>query len=185
MGSLMPVGSGPDKEIITVLNNLFSGANLQALRDHDKKEKLFKGNRRLHRVAVRLGAYPARDYSPDQAKKKWFFFLRNLPIATTRAINRILNDALVKDRTQIIAVQFGVEENSRVARPHLFPSNNEDLSAYIIGGNKYLIHLIVKAPMTDQGEDPPTDQDQNPPEIPIQWPTLRRRKRKQRRHSTR
>jgi hypothetical protein len=149
---------------------------LQALRAHDKKEKLFKGNRRLHRVAVRLGAYPARDYSPDPAKKKWFYFLRNLPTATTKAINRILNDALAKDKTQIVAVQFGVEENSRVSRPHLFPSNTEDLSAYLIGGNKYLVHLVVKAPMSDQGEDPPTDQDQNPPEIPIEWPTLRKPK---------
>jgi hypothetical protein len=39
MGALMPVGSGPDKEIVTVLNSLFSGSNFQVLRDHDKIRK--------------------------------------------------------------------------------------------------------------------------------------------------
>ena|SRR5712691_7517506 len=178
MGSLMPVGSGPDKEIVTVLNNLFSGANLQALRDHDKIEKLFGATRRLHRVAVRIGAYPARDYSPDDAKRKWFYFLHHLPTGTTDAIKRILRDALAKDKTQIVAVQFGVEENTAAAQPHLFPSNTEALSAYVIDGNKYLVHLVVPGQMSDQGEDPPTGKDQNPPETPIQWPTLRLRKRK-------
>src|SRR4051812_33307498 len=83
MGALMPVGSGPDKEIVTLLNNLFSGINFETLSDHDtSKEKLFGNNRRLNRVAFRIGAYPAKDYQPDDAKRKWFYFLYHLPKAT-------------------------------------------------------------------------------------------------------
>jgi hypothetical protein len=179
MGALMPVGSGPDKEIVTVLNNLFSGTNLQALRNHDKKEKLFDASRRLHRVAARIGAYPARDYFPvDDAKRKWFYFLHHLPTETTDAIKRILRDALKKDKTQIAAVVFSVEENPDAAYPHLFPSNGEALSRYVIGGNKYRVLLIVPGQMTDDAEDPPNDPDGPPPETPIQWPTLKLRKAK-------
>jgi hypothetical protein len=176
MGSLMPVGSGPDKEIVTLLNNLFSGSNLQALRDHHKTENLFDGTRRLHRVALRIGAYPARDYSPDDAKRKWFYFLHHLPTETADAIKKILRDTLKKDKTQIVAVRFSVEENPDATRAHLFPSNGEALSKYLIDGNKYQIHLVVPGQMSDDAEDPPDDQDGPPPETPIQWPTLRLRK---------
>jgi hypothetical protein len=172
MGSLMPVGSGPDKEIVTVLNNLFRGANFNTLRDHDtNKEKLFSNNRRLNRVAFRIGAYPAKDYQPDDARRKWFYFLHHLPKATQDAIKLILRDALTNNK--ISGVMFSVEENAVVAAPHLYPSNAEPLANYLnTAKDKYLVHLIVKAPMPDTGEDPPGDQDQNPNEVPIVWPRL-------------
>src|SRR5258708_33252301 len=96
MGALLPVGSGPDAEIVDRLNSLFSGTNLAVLRNHHRrKEKLFQGAHRLRRVAVRIGAYPAKDYSPDDAKRKWFFFLHHeLTQPTEDAIKRILNDAM-------------------------------------------------------------------------------------------
>src|SRR3977135_3554451 len=51
MGALLPVGSGPDAEIVDRLNNLFSGTNLAVLRNHHRrKEKLFHGAHRLRRV---------------------------------------------------------------------------------------------------------------------------------------
>jgi hypothetical protein len=175
MGSLMPVGSGPDKEIVTVLNNLFSGANFNTLRDHNtNKEKLFGNHRRLNRVAFRIGAYPAKDYYPDDAKRKWFYFLHHLPKATQDAIKRILSDALANNK--IDGVRFSVEENAVVAAPHLYPSNAEPLPNYLNPAkDTYLVHLVVKAPMPDTGEDPPgdNDPDQNPPEVPIVWPKLR------------
>src|SRR5947209_8252919 len=63
MGALLPVGSGPDAEIVDKLNKLFSGGKLAVLRNHNNnKEKLFQANRRLSRIAFRLGAYPAQDY---------------------------------------------------------------------------------------------------------------------------
>jgi hypothetical protein len=176
MGALMPVGSGPDKEIVTVLNSLFSGSNFQVLRDHDKnKEKLFDNNHRLGRVAFRIGGYPAKDYHPDDAKRKWFYFLHHLPKATQDAIKRILSDALINSK--ITAVMFSVEENSAVTSPHLYPSNNEPLPNYLnTARDKYLVHLVVQAPMSDAAEDPPGDNDPDPGEVQIAWPKLRLRK---------
>ena len=174
MGALFPIGSGPDKEIVTVLNDLFSGANFDALKDHDaNKEKLFANNRRLHRVAFRIGAYPAKDYGSDDAKRKWFYFLHHLPKATQDAIKLILRDALTNNK--ISAVMFSVEENSAVTAPHLYPSNAEPLPNYLNKAkDKYLVHLIVKAPMPDTAEDAPADSDGN--EVPIVWPKLRLRR---------
>ncbi len=133
MGSLMPIGSGPDAEIIAVLNKVFSGRNLDSLRAHEglTGESIFDRHHKLHRIAFRIGAYPARDYSPDDAKRKWFYFLhRVLPPPTEKAIKRILKDALLPN-SKIKAVQFFVEENSAASAPHLFPSNSEPLSGYL------------------------------------------------------
>jgi hypothetical protein len=172
MGALLPVGSGPDAEIVDRLNQLFSGAELATLRQHNKKEKLFDTNHRLRRVAFRIGAYPSRDYGSDDAKRKWFFFLHHeVPQGTQDAIKRILGDAMT--RTSINAVKFSVEENSAASHPHLFPSNNEPLANYLNAArNTYLVHLVVKGPMSDSAEDPPGDNDQDGGEQPIAWPTL-------------
>ena len=172
MGALLPVGSGPDAEIVDRLNELVSGAELAVLRRHNRREKLFDSNHRLRRVAFRIGAYPTRDYGTDDAKRKWFFFLHHvLPQATQTAIKNILHDAM--SRAAIKAVKFSVEENSQVSHPHLFPSNNEPLSSYLnAAGNAYLVHLVVKAPMDDSVEDPPGDGDADTGEQPIDWPKL-------------
>jgi hypothetical protein len=173
MGALLPVGSGPDAEIVQTLNDLFKLDKLAALRRHHRlREKLFGPGHRLRRVALRIGAYPARDYGTDDAKRKWFFFLHHvLPQETQDAIKRILNDAMT--RLTIKAVEFSVEENSVVTAPHLFPSNGEDLDRYLnAAGNKYRVHLVVKAPMADDAEDPP-DNDPDSDEKPIEWPTLK------------
>src|SRR5262249_27143155 len=126
MGALIPVGSGPDKEIVDRLNDLFRDGNLATLRSHNRSEKLFDTHHRLARVAFRIGAYPARDYAPadPDARKKWFFFLHHeLPPATQDAIKRVLADAMT--RRSITGVLFSVEENSAANHPHLFPSNDE------------------------------------------------------------
>ena len=127
MGSLMPAGSGPDKEIVTVLRNLFSGANFlhYPLRDHDnKKKKLFgaysKAEIELHFREWRISK-PRNDY-PDDAKRKWFYFLHHLPKATRKAIKRILRDALTNNK--IDGVRFSVEENAVVADAHLLPKQH-------------------------------------------------------------
>ena len=179
MGALLPVGSGPDAEIVDRLNKIFSGTSLAVLRRHNKKEKLFDSNHRLGRVAWRLGAYPARDYGTDDAKRKWFFFLHQvLTQGTKDAIKRILNDAM--SRSAITAVVFSVEENSDADFAHLSPSNDERLEKYRnAAGNKYRVHLVVKAPMTDDAEDPPGDDDGG--EEPISWPMLKVRRSKRRR----
>jgi hypothetical protein len=171
MGALLPVGSGPDKEIVDRLNQLFSGTDLATLRRHHQREKLFNDRHRLGRVAFRIGAYPVQDYPGDDAKRKWFYFLHHeLPQATHKKIKEILTDAMT--RTSIRAVKFSVEENSVANHPHLFPSDIEDLPKYLnLAGNTYLVHLVVPAPMSDQAEDPPTDPD--PDEQSIAWAKLK------------
>jgi hypothetical protein len=182
MGALMPVGSGPDAEIIAALNNVFSGKNLAKLRDHKNQtgESLFDKHHKLHRVAFRIGAYPARDYSPDDAKRKWFYFLHQvLPPATEKAIKKILNDA-IRPNSPVKAVQFFVEENIAVSAPHLYPSNNASLPSFLDPtGNYYWVRLIVKQQLADVGEDQPDrpgdhdkDDNGNDVERPIDWPAL-------------
>jgi hypothetical protein len=183
MGALMPVGSGPDAEIISALNNVFSGKNLATLRDHKSQtgESLFDKYHKLRRVAFRIGAYPARDYSPDDAKRKWFYFLHQvLPPATEKAIKRILNDAIRPD-SPITAVQFFVEENAAAAAPHLYPNNTASLASFLDPtGNYYWVRLIVKQQLDDVGEDQPdkpNDHDKddggNDLERLINWPALK------------
>jgi hypothetical protein len=182
MGSLFPVGAGPDNEIISTLDNLFSRGNFKAMAKHRALtgEDLFDKNHRLSRVAARIGAYPARDYGSDPAKKKWFYFLhKELNKATQDAIKRILGDAL--SNPSIKAVSFSVEENAAASHPHLFPSNDEPLANYLdTTRSVYLVKMIVKKPLDDSNVDnPPGDNDpdkndsgQNV-EKPITWPTFK------------
>lgn len=182
MGSLFPVGGGPDNEIISTLDKLFSGANFKTLVKHRALtgEDLFDKSHRLSRVAARIGAYPARDYGSDPAKKKWFYFLhKEINKATQDAIKRILGDAL--SNPKIKAVSFSVEENAAASHPHLFPSNDEPLANYLdTTRSVYLVKMIVKKPLDDSNVDnPPDDNDpdknnsgQNV-EKPITWPTFK------------
>jgi hypothetical protein len=185
MGSLFPVGGGPDNEIIGTLDKLFSGRNFKALVNHRAAtgEDLFDKHHRLSRVAARIGAYPTRDYGADPAKKKWFYFLhKELNKATQDAIKRILGDALSNSR--IKGVAFSVEENSAASHPHLFPSNDEPLASYLDTTRSfYLVKMIVKAPLSDSNVDnPPGDTDNddsgNDLEHPITWPTFKGLRRK-------
>ena len=122
-------------------------------------EDLFDKHHRLSRVAARIGAFPARDYGSDPAKKKWFYFLhKELNKATQDAIKRILGDAL--SNSKIKAIAFSVEENAAASHPHLFPSNDEPLANYLdTTRSVYLVKMIVKAPLEDSNlDDPPGDE---------------------------
>jgi hypothetical protein len=129
-------------------------------------------------VAARIGAFPARDYGSDPAKKKWFYFLhKELNKATQDAIKRILGDAL--SNSKIKAIAFSVEENAAASHPHLFPSNDEPLANYLdTTRSVYLVKMIVKAPLEDSNlDDPPGDSDKDDSgtnlEHPITWPTFK------------
>jgi hypothetical protein len=178
MGMLFPVNGGPDTEIISNLNNVFSGKNLDALREHRTREKLFDTKHRLSRVAKRIGGIPVRYYPNDPAERKWYYFLDTvLSNATKAAIRRILDDTLTQSVNKVLGAKFSAEENAVVKTPHLFPSNSETLSTYIVG-NYYHLHLIVKAPASDADQanppdNPDTDANGNSIEKPINWPSRR------------
>jgi len=76
MGSLIPIGGGADAEIKLRLNTAFNDFNIKIVRGVVTNENLFDGKHRLHRLAYRLGTYPIGKYSGDDAKGKWFYFLK-------------------------------------------------------------------------------------------------------------
>ena len=78
MGSLIPIGGGADAEIKMRLNTAFNDSNIAIVRSVFANEKLFDGRHRLHRLAYRLGTYPTKTYVGDDAKGKWFYFLKKL-----------------------------------------------------------------------------------------------------------
>jgi len=78
MGALIPIGGGADAEIKGLLNTAFNDTNIVILRGVVSKEDLFDGNHNLHRLAYRLGTYPVGTYSGDDAKGKWFYFLKKI-----------------------------------------------------------------------------------------------------------
>ena len=76
MGSLFPVGGGPDNEIIGTLDKLFSGANFKALVKHRAQtgEDLFDKHSPLEpgRGPARSAPIHKPGFGSDPAKKKWF-----------------------------------------------------------------------------------------------------------------
>jgi hypothetical protein len=76
MGSFIPIGGGADAEIKGHLNAAFNDTNIAIVRDVVAKENIFDDLHHLHRIAYRLGTYPDKTYPKDDAKGKWFYFLK-------------------------------------------------------------------------------------------------------------
>ena len=97
MGSLIPIGGGADAEIKNHLNAAFNDSNIAITRSVFAKENIFDRHHHLHRVAYRLGTYPAKTYIGDSAnaKGKWFYFLKTiLTHPTVNSIKAILSYAM-------------------------------------------------------------------------------------------
>ena len=75
MGGLIP--NPNDIEVITKLNDRFTGAELIALRRHmsANHDDMFNPARHLHRISYRLKIYPTSGTRP---RARWFIFLRDL-----------------------------------------------------------------------------------------------------------
>ncbi len=78
MGSLIPIGGGADAEIQNLLNTAFNATNIKIVRTKVANENLLDDNHHLHRIAYRLGTYPIGNYTGDDAKGKWFYFLKHI-----------------------------------------------------------------------------------------------------------
>ena len=83
------------------LNAAFNDTNIGIVRGVVANENLFDGHHHLHRVAYRLGAYPIKTYSGDNATGKWFYFLKKIlkdatynGVPTTQSIKSILSYAV-------------------------------------------------------------------------------------------
>jgi hypothetical protein len=75
MGALIP--NGNDAEVVSQLNDVFTGAKLDKLRKHikNKNDNVFDDGRALHRISHRLKVAPT---SGSKAKGRWYVFLRDL-----------------------------------------------------------------------------------------------------------
>jgi hypothetical protein len=78
MGSLIPIGGGADAEIQNLLNAAFNATNINIVRTTVANENLLDDNHHLHRIAYRLGTYPIGTYAGDDARGKWFYFLKHI-----------------------------------------------------------------------------------------------------------
>jgi hypothetical protein len=75
MGALIP--NGNDAEVISQLNDVFTGPKLAKLRRHIKntRDDVFGAARHLPRISYRLKVAPI---SGNRAKGRWYVFLRDL-----------------------------------------------------------------------------------------------------------
>ena len=72
MGSALP--NGNDLEVINQLNNQFTGANLDAIREYvaSSGDDFLWGSKNLARASYRLNIWPTAGTKP---RKRWFAFL--------------------------------------------------------------------------------------------------------------
>ena len=174
MGSLIPIGGGADAEIKGHLNAAFNPTNIAIVRSVVAKEKLFDGNRRLHRLAYRLGTYPIKTYSGDAAKGKWFFFLKNIlrqaqhnGISTARSVTSILSYA-TRPGSVVARVVFDAQQATDgnpdyyvqcISNPLVTnPINDADIACLVDTTNTLNLTLICPAPLPDQSSPTPNQQ---------------------------
>jgi hypothetical protein len=175
MGALIPIGGGADAEITGHLNAAFNETNLRIVRDVHKGEKIFDGRHKLHRIAYRLGTYPIRTYSGDNAKGKWFYFLKKtLKDATlngnltTDSIKAILSYAM--RITSVKRVVFDARLGTDANLDHYVDPNNpmtdNDIARLVDTTGTLTVALICPAPLGNNTAQTPNqtgdlDRDSN------------------------
>jgi hypothetical protein len=130
MGSLIPIGGGADAEIKNLLNTAFNASNIKIVRTKVASEDLLNDDHHLHRIAYRLGAYPIGNYGSDDAKGKWFFFLKNILKtanhngSTAASIKKILAYALrhATGADKVVRVVFNAIQGTDTTADHFVSS---------------------------------------------------------------
>ena len=159
MGALIPIGGGADAEIKRQLNTVFDPAHIGTVRSKVASEDIFEERKphNLHRVAYRLGAYPIGNYSPDDAKGKWFYFLKKIlkdasfnGVSTTKSIRKILSYAM---KTKTVArVVFDAKEDASVPEHYVSPANpieDDEIAPLVDSSGTLLVMLICPKPLPD------------------------------------
>jgi hypothetical protein len=176
MGSLIPIGGGGDAEIQNLLNTAFNASNIKIIRTKVANEDLLDGNHHLHRIAYRLGAYPIGNYGADDAKGKWFFFLKNIlktakhnGVSTAASVKKILAYALshATGADKVVRVVFqaiqGTDPNaehfvssaSGVATEPGNPTDNADIARLVDTTGTLSLTLVCPAPLPNQSAPVP------------------------------
>jgi hypothetical protein len=168
MGALIPIGGGADAEIKLRLNTAFNDTNIQIVRDVVRNENLFDGSHRLHRIAYRLGTYPIRTYSGDDAKGKWFYFLKKIlkdathnGISTPDSIKSILSYALRRN-TGVARVVFEAIQGADGSLDHYVAPNNPvhdaDIAPLVDSTGTLSITLVCPSPLPNRSSPVPDQQ---------------------------
>lgn len=184
MGGLIPIGGGADAEIKGLLNTAFNDTNIKALRRVVANENLFDDHHHLHRIAYRLGTYPVKTYTGDDAKGKWFYFLKKIlkdathnNVSTTQSVKAILSYAM--NNAGVKSVVFdAVQGTDTTADHYVYPDNpvtNNDIAALVDTTGTLRISLICPSPLPDKSSPVPNQQadlDESPTNI-IERPPIK------------
>jgi len=177
MGGLIPIGGGADAEIKGLLNTAFNDTNIKILRGVVANEDLFDDHHHLHRIAYRLGTYPVKAYTGDDAKGKWFYFLKKIlkdaaynNRSTTQSIKAILSYAM--NNSSVKRVVFdAVQGTDTTADHYVYPNNpvlNDDIAALVDTTGTLNVALICPKPLPDKTSPVPDQQadlDESPTNI--------------------
>jgi hypothetical protein len=176
MGSLIPIGGGADAEIQNLLNAAFNASNIKIIRTKVANEDLLDGNHHLHRIAYRLGTYPIGNYGADDAKGKWFFFLKNIlktadhnGMSTAASIRKILAYALshATGADKVVRVVFraiqGIDSNAEhfvssapdVATEPGNPHDNTNIARLVDTTGTLSVLLVCPAPLSNKSAPVP------------------------------
>jgi hypothetical protein len=172
MGALIPLGGGADAEIKGKLNAAFNDTNIKIVQDVVGKENLFDGNHHLHRIAYRLGTYPIKTYSGDDAKGKWFYFLKKIlkdathnNASTTDSIKAILSYALKTPAVKrvVFDANTGSDANADhyVGSPDQLKSNpvtDADIAVLVDGTGTLNVTLVCPSPLPNKTSAVPNQQ---------------------------
>jgi hypothetical protein len=177
MGALLPIGGGADAEIKGRLNAAFDDTNIVRVRGVVANEDLFDGQHHLHRLAYRLGAYPIKPYSGDDAKGKWFYFLKIIlrdaahnGVSTTKSINKILSYAM---RTPgVKRIVFDAVPGTDPTLDHYVdpgnPVDDADIALLVDTTGTWKVSLVCPSPLPDKSSPVPNqsgdvDGEERPP----------------------
>ena len=163
MGSLIPIGGGADAEIQNLLNAAFNGSNIKIVRTKVADENLLDDHHHLHRIAYRLGAYPVGNYAGDDAKGKWFYFLKHIlktakhnGVLTATSIKMTLAYALRHSTgaTKVVRVVFrAIQGTDATADHYVAPSNpisDSDIANLVDATGTLSVTLVCPKSLPEQ-----------------------------------
>ena len=171
MGSLIPIGGGADAEIQNLLNTAFNAANIKIVRTKVASENLLDDNHHLHRIAYRLGTYPIGNYAGDDAKGKWFYFLKNIlksakhnGVLTAKSIKMTLAYALRNSTgpTKVVRVVFRAIQGTDATADHYVapgnPTSDSDIAQLVDSTGTLSVVLVCPNSLPDQSIPIPNQQ---------------------------
>jgi hypothetical protein len=163
MGSLIPIGGGGDAEIQNLLNAAFNATNIEIVRTKVANENLLDDDHHLHRIAYRLGTYPIGNYAGDDAKGKWFYFLKHIlknakfnGVLTATSIKMTLAYALRNSTgaTKVVRVVFRAIQGTDATADHYVapgnPTSDSDIAKLVDTTGTMSVALVCPKSLPDQ-----------------------------------